>query len=171
MEEIGGHAEVPPTIVLQALLALATAHFANGDEQEAKQRFHDGLQLVREDASMESRLPFLEGMAECAERDDDWSEATFYRQQICRIVEHSSHDVCAVATARLEQSISMKRAELALPTALRAKLKHSMKSLRQRRADKWCSELLPPASAAIYWLSGVKRRIRKKTHAEDLLGT
>ena len=52
LEEIGGHAEVPPTILLQALLALATAHFANGDKQEANQRVHDGIHLVREDASM-----------------------------------------------------------------------------------------------------------------------
>lgn len=169
LDEIGGLEEVPSTIVLQAVFALATAHFANGDQQEAKQRFQDGLCLLREDASMESRLPFLEGMAECCERENDLREATFYRQQVCRIVEHSPHDVCTVATARLEHALSMKKAELEIPRALRAKLKHSMRSLRQRRADKWCSELLPPASAAIFWLSGVKRRIRKKTRAEDLL--
>ena len=160
---------IPPTIVQQSLLTLATAHFANGEILEAQRHFADGLRMAIElDAPLEHRLPFFEGCAECAEKTGAATEATFYRQQICRIVENTSNDVCAIATARLEHAISMKRMEAEIPRALRLKLKRSMQALRQRERDPWCSELIQPASAAIYWL-GVRRRIRKKSRVEDLL--
>ena len=117
---------------------------------------------------LEHRLPFLEGSAGCAEQANALTEASFYRLQICRIVENSSNDVCAIATARLEHAISLKKMEVEIPRALRMKLHRSMQALRQRERDPWCNELIQPASAALYGL-GVRRRIRKKSRVEDLL--
>ena len=169
LEDIQQFETIPPTIVQQSLLALATAHFANGEILEAQRRFGDGLQMAIElDVPLEHRLPFFEGCAECAEKLGSTTEASFYRLQICRVVENSSNDVCAIATARLEHAISLKKMEVEIPKALRLKLKRSMQALRQRERDPWCNELLQPASAAIYWL-GVRRRIRKKSRVEDLL--
>ena len=169
LEDIQQFETIPPTIVQQSLLTLATAHFANGELLEAQRRFADGLQMAIElDVPLEHRLPFFEGSAECAEKAGALTEASFYRLQICRIVENSSNDVCAIATARLEHAISLKKMHQEIPKTLRLKLKRSMQALRQRERDPWCSELIQPASAAIYWL-GVRRRIRKKSRAEDLL--
>lgn len=120
------------------------------------------------DVPLEQRLPFFEGSAECAERAGATTETSFYKLQICNIVENSSDDVCALATARLEHAISMKKLHQDIPKALRLKLKHSMRALRQRERDPWCNELIQPAAAAIYWLCD-KRRIRKKSRTEDLL--
>ena len=168
LEDIQQFETIPTTIVQQSLLTLATAHFANGELLEAQRRFGDGLQTAIElDVPLEHRLPFFEGCAECAEKAGATTEASFYRLQICRVVENSSNDVCAIATARLEHCISMKNMEVEIPKASRAKLKHSMQALRQRERDPWCNELIQPASAAIYWL--VRRRIRKKSRVEDAL--
>ena len=169
LDDIQLSEKIPPAIVQQNLLTLATAHFANGEILEAQRRFADGLQMASElDVPLEHRLPFFEGCAECAEKVGATTEASFYRQQICRIVENTSNDVCAIATARLEHAISMKKMEAEIPRALRLKLNRSMQALRQRERDPWCNGLIQPTSAAIYWL-GAKRRIRKKSRVEDLL--
>ena len=124
------------------------------------------------DDNLESRWPLpivLETrIMRATEKTSATTETSFYRQQICRIVENTSNDVCAIATARLEHAISMKKMEAEIPRALRLKLNRSMQALRQRERDPWCNELIQPASAAIYWL-GAKRRIRKKSRVEDLL--
>ena len=170
LEDIEQFETIPPTIVQQSLLTLATAHFANGDILEAQRRFADGLQMAIElDVPLEHRLPFFEGSAECAEKAGATTEASFYRLQICRIVKkNSSNDVCAIATARLEHAISLKKMHQEIPKALRLKLRRSMQSLRQRERDPWCNELIQPPAAALYWLR-VRRRIRKKSRVEDLL--
>ena len=169
LEDIQQFETIPPTIVQQSLLTLATAHFANGENLEAQRRFAEGLQTaIGLDVPLEHRLPFFEGSAECAEKAGALTEASFYRLQICRIVENPSNDVCAIATARLEHAISLKKMQAEIPRALRLKLRRSMQALRQRERDPWCNELMQPASATLYWL-GVRRRIRKKSRVEDLL--
>ena len=163
----------PPTIVQQAYLTLAKAHFENDDPQTSKLLYEHGLLLGRElDIPVESRLPFLAGMAQCCERvasADDLADAAFWRKQICRIIECTSMDACAIANARIEHAISRKRARLPIDKPLREKIRNSMKSLRQRRRDPWCSGIIPPACAAISWLAGVRKRIRKKSRPEDIL--
>ena len=173
LAELQNCEETPPTVVQQTYLVLAMAHFENGDAQTSKLLYEQGLQLGREsDIPVESRLPFLEGMAQCCERlasPIDMADAAFWRRQKCRIIECTSLDTCAIASARIETAIARKRARLEIETPLRDKVRSSMKSLRQRRKDRWCAEVMPQASAAIYWLVDVKRRIRRKTHPEDML--
>ena len=165
--------ETPPTIMQQTYLVLATAHFENGDAQTSRLLYEQGLQLGRVlDIPVESRLPFFEGMAQCCERlatPADLVDAAFWRSQKCRVIECTSLDTCAIASARIEHAIARKRARLKLERPLRDKVRNSMKSLRQRRKDRWCAEIIPQASAAIYWLVDVKRRLRRKTRPEDIL--
>ena len=167
--------ETPPTVMQHTYLVLATAHVENGDAQTSKLLYEQGLQLVREsDIPVEARLPFLEGMAQCCERlaaPPDLVDAAFWRSQKCRIIECTSLDTCAIANARIEHAIARKRARLKIERPLRDKVRNSMKSLRQRRKDRWCAEIIPQASAAIYWLADVKRRLRKKTRPEDILAS
>ena len=133
-----------------------------------------GLQLERRESDMpvEARLPFLEGMAQCCERlaaPSELEDAAFWRSQKCRIIECTSLDTCTIANARIEHAIARKRARLKLERPLRDKVRNSMKSLMQRRKDRWCAEIIPQASAAIYWLADVKKRLRRKTRPEDIL--
>ena len=159
--------ETPPTIMQQTYLVLATAHFENDDAQTSKLLYEQGLQLVREsDIPVEARLPFLEGMAQCCERlatPSDLLDAAFWRSQKCRIIECTSLDTCTIANARIEHAIARKRARLKIERPLRDKVRNSMKALRQRRKDRWCAEIIPQASAAVYWLVDVKKRLRRKT--------
>ena len=165
--------ETPPTVMQHTYLVLATARVQNGDAQTSKLLYEQGLQLVREsDIPVEARLPFLEGMAQCCERlaaPPDLVDAAFWRSQKCRIIECTSLDTCAIANARIEHAIARKRARLKIERPLRDKVRNSMKSLRQRRKDRWCAEIIPQASAAVYWLVDVKKRLRRKTRPEDIL--
>ena len=163
---------IPLVFIRNFYFVLASAYFANGNVQKAKLIFQRGFMIEHvSDIPLRDSLPFLQGIARCAEATHDVIECMHYRYRIYSVVESFSKDICTIATARIEYAISLKKCGHCIPRKLRIELRDSVKSLRQRRRDRTCSQLLLPVCAAMYWLKKVKRRIRKKSHAEDALDT